>query len=137
MNLKTLLNPSLLILVGVTVVAIWIWRRGAGGVASDTSKNAVKIAGGLVEGVVLGVSEVVGIPNTNESRCAEDVANGRTWASTFSCPAGAFIRGLFGLSLPAKTNPNYVLGTQRSKAVGNMHRMASRNNNRPIDGPIP
>ena len=137
MNTKTILNPSFLILIGIGVVLFWIFRRGVGGVASDVANGAVQAAGGLVEGAVYGVGSIVGVPRTAATQCEADQASGRTWDSSFSCPAGGFLKGLFGLSLPAKTNPKNVLGTRVNNLAINSQRMAAMSNNRPSDGHTP
>lgn len=85
-------------LAGVALAAfgLWAWRRG--GIApavADLTGGAVRAAGGVVDGVVTGVvttaGEAVGVPRTDADQCARDLAAGRTWDASFSCPAGRFI----------------------------------------------
>lgn len=63
--------------------------------------NAGKIGAGVVgavadagAGAVRGVGALVGIPDTNPSKCAADLQAGRYWDASFSCPAGDYVAGL-------------------------------------------
>lgn len=63
--------------------------------------NAAKIGAGVVgavadagAGMVRGLGAVVGIPDTNATKCQQDMAAGRYWDASFSCPAGTYIAGL-------------------------------------------
>lgn len=59
------------------------------------AQQAVKAAGGVVTGAVVGAGEVVGVPATSVDQCAADVAAGRTWDASFSCPAVDFLKYIF------------------------------------------
>lgn len=60
---------------------------------------AGRVAAGAVVnagvGAVKGVGAAVGVPDTSTDQCTADLAAGRTWAASFSCPAGRFIGNVF------------------------------------------
>lgn len=85
---KTVLTVAL-VLAGVG--AVWLWRRGAGGVAEDVSKAATNVVTGAASGVVKGTAEVVGIPDTDMALCKQALAVGDYWNASFYCPAKDFI----------------------------------------------
>lgn len=71
--------------------------------ASDPAGTAQGITTGIIDGiggagagVVVGIGETVGIPKTNLTQCQQDMASGRTWDASFSCPAGDFIKYVTG-----------------------------------------
>lgn len=74
----------------------WISRRftSSGGIASaaeSAAAGAIRAAEGVAVGTVKGIGSAVGIPDTNRTACEADVAAGRWWDASFSCPAGTFI----------------------------------------------
>ena len=82
--------------IGAVVVlglALWIWKRGLGGVAQDVTAGAVKVAGGAAVGVVKGSASVVGIPDTDAAKCRAAIAAGDYWSASFYCSAGEFVAG--------------------------------------------
>lgn len=81
-------NTIMLGALGVGVgLAAYVLLRGSKGVAKD----AVGAVTGIGEGLVLGVGEAVGIPETNVAQGRQDVANGDWWSASFNLPAGEFI----------------------------------------------
>lgn len=92
--------------VSITPEAVAVLALGAGailylatrpGAAAAIGSGAVSAAADLGGGVVLGIGDVVGIPRTDTDQCSQDLAAGRTWDASFSCPASRFIaEGLFG-----------------------------------------
>ena len=54
-------------------------------------------------GGIEGIGSVVGIPQTNMTQCQKDLAAGKTWDASFSCPAGTWLGSLFG-SKPTNTD---------------------------------
>lgn len=66
-----------------------------GGVAGDLARGAVDAANGAFVGGVKGLGSVFGIPDTSMTQCERDMAAGRTWDASFSCPAGEFIGSFF------------------------------------------
>lgn len=87
------------VLLAVGAVA-YFFLRGAKGAAKDVSKGLVNVG----VGSVLGVSEALGIPETNQTECEKALAEGRTWDASFACPAGKFLGSLF-TSKPATAAP--------------------------------
>ena len=84
------------LIAGVVVVAVlFVFLRGFKGAAKDLTKGAVNLAGGAVEGVTVGIGDIFGVPETSQTQCEKDIAEGNNFASSFSCPAGTFIKGLF------------------------------------------
>lgn len=80
----------------VLAVLYWFYKRGAGGVAKDTASATIEAAGGLAAGVVQGVSRTIGIPDISQNKCNADIAAGDNWSASFDCPAGVFVKNLFG-----------------------------------------
>lgn len=88
-------------LIGLAVLAgagalWWISRQvnmagGIAGAAESLAAGAIRAAEGVAVGTVKGIGSAVGIPDTNKTACQADVAAGRWWDASFSCPAGTFI----------------------------------------------
>ena len=97
---KIKLNAETLLVVAIIGAAAWFFFRGVKGVARDVSKAAVDVTAGAVEGTVKGIGEAVGIPDTNQTECERALAEGRMWDASFACPAGTFLRGVFGGATP-------------------------------------
>lgn len=88
MNAPTLTPGAWLAVGAVGLGALYLMRGQAGNIAAG-AVGAVADAGA---GVVLGTGDVLGVPRTNETQCQKDLAAGRTWEASFSCPAGTFIK---------------------------------------------
>jgi len=73
-------------LVAVAVVAYALKNSEALG------RGLVNAADGLVSGTVKGVGSLVGVPDTDEQKCAAAMAAGRTWDASFYCPAGTWLK---------------------------------------------
>lgn len=73
-----------------------IWWATRAGNAAKLAQGTVRVAGELGTGVIKGVGEAVGIPDTSLTRCEQDLAAGKLWDASFSCPAGKFLGGVFG-----------------------------------------
>lgn len=74
--------------------------KGFKGVASAAAEGVVRAATDTAAGVVIGAGKAIGIPETNEQQCYDAVATGRTWDASFACPAGTFIKSIFGVKPP-------------------------------------
>lgn len=72
-------------------VAWWLTRKGNAAAAGQAVGAAVVDAGA---GVVVGIGQAVGIPQTSASQCRADLDAGRLWDASFSCPAGDFLGAL-------------------------------------------
>lgn len=82
-------NPEVAAVVLVVGgLGLWLFFRGFKGVAADT----VKAIGNTGAGVVIGAGQVVGIPETSNTQCEIDIANGDYWKASASCPAPRFIQ---------------------------------------------
>lgn len=79
----------------VLVFALPLLARNARAVGSVAGGAAVEFADGLIGETVNSAGELVGIPRTDETQCQKDLAAGRTWDASFSCPASDFLKGLF------------------------------------------
>lgn len=92
------LSPVYLI-AGAAVLAAVVWavtRKGAaGGIGSAVAGAVIGAADGVVGETVNSIGEVVGIPRTDKSRCQLAKEAGDTWAASFDCPAGEFLRYVF------------------------------------------
>lgn len=66
------------------------------GTASAITGGVIDAVGGAATGTVVGLGEVVGVPKTNMTQCQQDMAAGRTWDASFSCPAKDFLKYVTG-----------------------------------------
>lgn len=80
-------NPAVLL---VGLLLLYVAFRGVKGAAKD----AVNAVGGVASGVVVGVGEQFGIPETNKTQCQKDLDAGNMWDASFSCSAPDFARGV-------------------------------------------
>lgn len=87
-----------LVAVGVVGAAlIYTATRGAKGAGQAIGGAVVDLADGVVTGTVKGVGGVLGIPDTDATKCAAAKAAGNTWEASFYCPAGEFLGWATGL----------------------------------------
>lgn len=86
--------PTVYLIAGGAVLAAlaWAYVKGAKGTGSAIVSGAVDLVDGAVSEAVFTTGEALGIPRTNPNRCEADKAAGDTWAASFSCPAGDFLR---------------------------------------------
>lgn len=84
------------------LVGLWWFTRP--GRASQAGAAVVGAVADVGAGAVIGVGEVVGIPRTNQSQCEKDLAAGRMWDASFSCPAGRFLGGVWNSTLASGAN---------------------------------
>lgn len=94
---KLIADKRIMIASGLAagVALAWIAARGVKGAAESTARAAVGIAEGTATGVVVGIGQAVGVPETDRDQCAADLAAGRTWDASFSCPAGTWLKSIF------------------------------------------
>lgn len=59
--------------------------------AESLASGAIRAVEGAAVGTVKGIGQAVGVPDTNRTACEADIAAGRWWDASFSCPAGTFI----------------------------------------------
>lgn len=86
--------------IAALALGVYVWRKGLSGAAAGAAGAAGKIAGGAAVGAVKGISEGVGIPDTNETECQKAIREGRWWDASFACPAGTFLKGVTGIGGP-------------------------------------
>lgn len=93
----------------------WLWI--AGGVAAlwllgptlipILTRSGARAAGTIVvegaTGIVIGVGEAVGIPETDAAKCEASIAAGDYWDASFYCPAGTFLKAASGAIYDAAT----------------------------------
>lgn len=88
------MTPGAWAVLGVAgVAAFYLLRNNAQAIGSGAVGAAVDVGVGVVEGI----GQAVGIPRTSQSQCDADLAAGRTWDASFSCPASRWVmEGVFG-----------------------------------------
>lgn len=83
------------ILGGVAVALLWgpqiarALARRSGEVVGEAGAGVVIDA---ATGAVIGVGKAVGVPETNLSKCEQDIAAGDLWAASFDCPASTYLQ---------------------------------------------
>lgn len=97
MNIKDFTPTQIIIAAAIGAgLLYWLKKKAEGvtaaGVGQAVAGAAVDVASGVVGGTVKAIGGAVGIPDTNKSQCQRDIENGDTWAASFSCPAGDFVR---------------------------------------------
>lgn len=87
-------QSTVAIALGVVALGViyYIWKNGAGALA----RGAVNLANSTIGGAVVGVGDVLGVPETNMTECEQLLAAGKYWDASFKCPAGTLVKGLFG-----------------------------------------
>ncbi len=84
---------------------LWFVTKGP----QAATQTIVRAAGDVATGAVIGAGQVIGIPPTDEAKCAAAIADGRWWDASFDCPAGTFIKGVWNgppaSSVPGATPP--------------------------------
>jgi hypothetical protein len=98
---------------GLGLAAAWVLLRPKDAAAA-IAQGVVGTAAGLAEGTVKGLGAAVGIPDTDAANCQASLAAGDTWAASFYCPAGTFLRNLVKPKAPTRKTASKVL-TQQEK----------------------
>lgn len=93
MNINKI-NPTVLLYGVAAGAALWFLMRPKD-VAQSVARAGVGVVTGAASGVVVGIGEALGIPETNRTQCQIDKANGDKWAASFSCPAGDYLKYIF------------------------------------------
>lgn len=109
-------KPVHLALAAGAVVLAYVWLRGARGAASSAASGVVGAAGGLVEGLGLGL----GLPLTDQGKCAAAQASGDLFGASIYCTAPGFFGDLLGTvgnaGREAIFSAGEVLGVPRTDA---------------------
>lgn len=74
----------------------WLYRRGVQDAAATAASGLVSAADGIFVGSIQGVGQVFGIQPTDQTQCQKDLAAGKTWDASFSCPAGTWLKAVTG-----------------------------------------
>lgn len=88
-------NPYVLAGAAVVAALVYVNWKGAAGTGAAIGGAAVDLADGIFGGVVLGLGDTVGVPQTDLTECERAKLDGRTWDASFACPAGNFISYLW------------------------------------------
>lgn len=100
MKLPALPNIALYVGLGAGALAVvYVGLRKAAGdtrgvaeiIAEVAARGAVSAAQGAAVGAVKGAGSLVGIPDTDATRCAAAKAAGDTWGASKYCPASDFL----------------------------------------------
>lgn len=101
--------------LGLLVVGYIIAKKkpnqSVAGAAGSAVANAV---GDFATGGVIGIGQVFGIPATEQTQCEKDLAGGRLWDASFSCPAGKFIGGVLGAKQTQSYGETFDAGSGNS-----------------------
>lgn len=96
-------------------------KRAGESLSTAAGRAVAGVAGDVAAGAVKGVGEAVGIPDTNADQCSADIAAGRTWDASFSCPAKRFLGSVFNsttINTAARTDADNVELAQRLSYAG-------------------
>lgn len=101
--------PPLLIVAGVAGVAVVAYvlakKRDGESMGAAAGRVLVSTAADAGVGAVKGIGEAVGIPDTNADQCSADIAAGKVWAASFSCPAPRYLKALASGAFIQSDNP--------------------------------
>lgn len=92
--IKKIGTKNLIIGAAVLVVVVYVATRSLRQAAASVTQAGVNVATGAAEGVVVGVSEVIGIPDTDAAKCSAAIATGDYWDASVYCDAGTFLKFL-------------------------------------------
>lgn len=82
-------------LAGGALLYVLSQKRPGESLAGAAGRAAVSVVGDTAAGAVKGVGELVGVPDTDMDQCSRDLAAGRHWDASFSCPASRFLGSVF------------------------------------------
>jgi len=102
LSLKSIPTP-VWIIGGVALVLI----IGGPKLTQAITRRITDAADAAAGEVVNRAGEAIGIPRTNMDQCRADIAAGRNWDASFSCPAGDYVRWMTtGTPPPGTIMPN-------------------------------
>jgi hypothetical protein len=108
--------------VGAYMLYKFVLSKGVFGASAAITRGAADAAAG----VVVGAGEAIGIPQTDQERCAEAIYAGRTWDASFMCPAADFLRYVVGGVKPPRPGDDGLSGPRLVKTRA--RRMIARYN---------
>lgn len=89
------INPMyILAAIALAGAFYYVKKNGVQGISYNLAAAAVDAVNGVLTGTVVGLGQVVGIPETNMTQCQKDMANGHKWDASFSCDASTYISWL-------------------------------------------
>lgn len=97
---------AIAIATGALAVGFVAYKVYSMGIAK-TASAAVGAVGDLASGTVVGLGTVVGIPETDQTRCIRAKANGETFEASKYCAAGDFIAWVWA-GRPANSGMQYA-----------------------------
>lgn len=91
------MNKTEIVAIGAGLgLLLFVIKGGSiGSAGRDLGGAVVDMADGVVSGVVLGIGERVGIPQTNLEKGRAELEAGNYWDASFDLPAGDFISGVW------------------------------------------
>ena len=90
-------NERLLIYAGAAALGVLVFMPELfGKLLGSAAIGAGKVVVTTAEGVVIGLGESVGIPQTNAALCEQAIAEGRKFDASKYCPAGTYIKTAAG-----------------------------------------
>jgi len=104
------------LVLGTIGAAALLWFLHGG--AQKAAAAVAAVPGELAAGAVQGVGDSIGIPRTDQTQCDADLAAGRMWSASFSCPASRFIGGLFGSAGDEQTKKVVITDTSGVDTAG-------------------
>ena len=81
--------------IGGALLYLALKKKPGETMATTFGRQVVTATGDAAAGAIVGAGGLFGIPQTNQTKCQQDLAAGRTWDASFSCPASEFIAGVF------------------------------------------
>jgi len=109
--------PDKVALIGGGVVLLLVAPKLLGWLAGQTAKAAGNVAVGVATGTVYAVSEAVGIPDTDVTKCQAAVNAGKWLDASFYCPAGTFFKDAAGAIFTPSTGQQVAQGAAGSPAI--------------------
>ena len=76
---------------GLGLLALVALRGLQTGAAKDLGAGVAKAVADAGAGVVVGIGDVVGVPETDVTACQRAKAARDVWGASFACPAGEFL----------------------------------------------
>lgn len=87
------MKTAYIIAAGAGLGALLLLLKNPGGTGYALGAGAVDLVDGVVQGVVLNVGDVVGVPRTDLEKGRAAMAAGDLWNASFLLPAPEFISG--------------------------------------------
>lgn len=89
-------DQNLVLIAGLGIGAFLLFPKMFGKFAASAAAGAVNVVTDAASGVVVGIGESVGIPETDAQKCENAITSGEYWEASFWCPAGRFLKASTG-----------------------------------------